>query len=99
VLDQLMSGRQLREEWFVINPTGLVTRQSTDLLAINDSVVEEAMAYIRERVSAGIKVSSVVASVGISRTSLEIRFRQILGCTVHARDTPTATEAGQMTDR
>jgi LacI family transcriptional regulator len=84
LLDQLMSGRQSREKRLVISPIGLVTRQSTDFLAIDDQAVEAAMAYIREHVPTGIKVASVVDSVGISRTSLEIRFRQAMGCTVHS---------------
>ena len=60
-------------------PTGgVVTRQSTDMLAIDDAIVTAAMRFIRERAHEGIDVADVVAHTRASRRWLEQRFRKQL---------------------
>ena len=57
-------------------PTGgVVTRRSTDTLAITDPIVAAALRFIRERAHEGIDVADVVAHVRASRRWLEQRFR------------------------
>jgi LacI family transcriptional regulator len=58
-------------------PTGgVITRQSTDMLAIDDPLVAMAVRFIRERAHEGISVEDVVARVRASRRLLEQRFRK-----------------------
>jgi len=82
LLDQIMSGRKPRQRHFVIDPTGVVTRQSTDVLAIDDPKVAQAMVFIREHACDRIKVPDVVKAVAISRSGLETRFASVLGYTI-----------------
>jgi LacI family transcriptional regulator len=82
LLDRMMQGRSPRRRHFVIDPTGVVTRQSTDVLAIDDPKVAQAMTFIRERASEGIKVPHVVSAVAISRSGLETRFASVLGYSI-----------------
>jgi len=82
LLDQIMSGRKPRQRHFVIDPTGVVTRQSTDVLAIDDAKVAQAMVFIREHACDRIKVPDVVKAVAISRSGLENRFASVLGYTI-----------------
>jgi LacI family transcriptional regulator len=82
LLDEMMDGRKPRQRHFVIDPTGIVTRHSTDVLAIDDPKVRHAMAFIREHACDGIKVPHVVAAGSISRSGLETRFTSVLGCTI-----------------
>jgi LacI family transcriptional regulator len=82
LLDQIMSGRKPRQRHFVIDPTGVVTRQSTDVLAIEDPKVAQAMVFIREHACDRIKVPDVVKAVAISRSGLENRFASVLGYTI-----------------
>jgi LacI family transcriptional regulator len=84
LLDSLMAGRPTRQRRFVIDPVGVVTRQSTDVLAIDDPDVSRAMTFIREHACRGIKVPHVVAAAAISRSGLEARFRETLGGTIHS---------------
>ena len=84
LLDQLMCGKKPRRRRFVIDPTGIVTRQSTDTLAVEDAAVSKAMAFIQEHAFEGIKVPDVVKTVAVSRSGLETRFVKAFGYTVHA---------------
>lgn len=82
LLDEIMESRRPRQRHFVIDPTGVVTRHSTDVLAIEDPKVAQAMAFIREHACDRIKVPHVVGAVAISRSGLETRFTSALGYTI-----------------
>lgn len=84
LLDWLMSGKKAKRRRFVVDPVGVVHRQSTELVAIADAVVAKAMAFIQDHASEGIKVKDVLGAVAISRSSLEIRFKTSLGYTIRA---------------
>jgi LacI family transcriptional regulator len=84
LLDRLMRGKRSRQRSFVIDPTGIVIRQSTDVLAIDDHRVARAMTYIQEHALEGIKVPDVVEAAAVSRSGLETRFTKTLGFTIRA---------------
>jgi len=83
LLDQMIQGHSSRKRHYVFDPTSVVTRQSTDVLAIDDPKVAQAMAFIRDHSSEGIKVPHVVSAVAISRSGLETRFASALGYSIH----------------
>ena len=62
-----------------IEPLGVITRPSTDMLAINDRHVATALSFIRERACQGISVDEVVKHAFASRSQLEKKFRRYLG--------------------
>ena len=78
MLDVLMHGGTPREQEIHIPPTGVVTRASTDIMAIADPVVASAMEFIRLQACERIGVDDVVRHVGGSRSVLQRRFRKIL---------------------
>jgi len=84
LLERIMDGRKPRRLRIVIDPEGVVTRRSTDILAIQDPVAAKAMAVIWEQAGQGIKVKDVAAAVPCSRAKLETRFKAALGYSVHA---------------
>jgi LacI family transcriptional regulator len=57
----------------------VVTRQSSDVVAVEDPLVSRAMRFIRDHSCRGIKVRDVMQDVGCSRSVLERRFRAHLG--------------------
>lgn len=65
-------------------PLEVVTRQSSDIRAVNDPAIARALHFIRERVgesaSEAISVELVAAHVRMSRSTLERNFRRYLGC-------------------
>lgn len=83
LLDKLMRGGKARGETHLIPPLGVATRQSTDVLAIEDAHVSRAVRYIREHACDGINVRDVLRAVPQSRRLLEGRFRKLLGRTPH----------------
>ena len=67
-----------------VDPQGLVVRQSSDILAINDELISRALAFVREQACYGIRVEDVVYHCDISRSTLEKKFKSVIGRTVHA---------------
>lgn len=83
MLHRLMSGKRIVAD-VVVDPLGVRSRQSTDLLAIEDPDVAKVVRYIRDRACEGIRVEDVLEQVAMSRRSLEKRFRSAVGRPVHA---------------
>ena len=83
LLDAMMSGRASRGETYLIPPVGMATRQSTDVLAIEDRHVAQAVRFIREQACRGINVQDVLKAVPQARRLLESRFKKTLGRTPH----------------
>ena len=79
LLDRLMGGAEPPAGARRVEPVGVVTRQSTDVLAIPDADVAAALRYIRERACDGAQVADILRHVPISRSLLERRFRKYLG--------------------
>ncbi len=79
LLDDLMAGRSRDEAEPLVAPTGVTTRQSTDVLAIDDPQIAAAVRMIRELACRGVTVADVLKHVPQSRTLLERKFRKFLG--------------------
>ena len=79
MLEQLMLGKPAGPSPRVIPPTGVITRQSTDLIAFEDTDVAEAARYIHAHAGRPITVNDVLREVPLSRRQLERRFRAALG--------------------
>jgi LacI family transcriptional regulator len=78
-LDQLMAGRKPAVLDCRIEPVDVVTRHSTDILAIDDKNVAAALSFIREHACRGITVEQVLHHAFTSRSMLEKKLRRYLG--------------------
>ncbi|MEI8672744.1 DNA-binding transcriptional regulator [Vibrio sp. SA48] len=67
----------------MIAPTKVFERQSTDYQALKDPYVIQVMHYIRRNACKGIKVNQVLSAVGISRSNMEVRFKDERGHSIH----------------
>ena len=83
LLHKLLSRRRGQERAPVVEPLGVVARQSTDMLAMDDEVVQTAARFIRANAHRPIQVSDVLGAVPVSRKTLEVRFQRALGRTPH----------------
>jgi LacI family transcriptional regulator len=81
-LDQMMRGNKQNWGSLYVAPTMVCERGSTDVIASQDTVFAAAVRYIRGNVEAGIDVSAVVENSGYSRSTLESRFKRLLGRSV-----------------
>jgi LacI family transcriptional regulator len=84
ILDKLMRGGRVAQLSHRIPPVGVVTRQSSDTMAVADADVAEAVRFIRENACSGISVKDVLQRVQLSRRALEARFLKAVGRTPHA---------------
>lgn len=79
LLDRLMSGKAPREAVQFIPPRSVVTRQSTDVLAVGDDDVAAALRTIHARACRGLRVGDVLKVVPLSRSVLDRRFKLLIG--------------------
>jgi LacI family transcriptional regulator len=79
LLDRLLGGAQPPRRPVLLPPSGVVARQSSDVLAIDDPDVVAAARFIRERGHVRLRVTDVLRDVPVGRRSLERRFRQTFG--------------------
>jgi LacI family transcriptional regulator len=97
LLTKLMRGAASPKEPVLLGPPrGIVPRQSTDVLAIDDRDVATALRYVREHAVDGIHVSDVVASVRHSPSTLERRIKATLGRTIKAEITRVRLERARL---
>lgn len=78
-LAEMMIGKKTEALDLRIDPVGVVTRQSTDILAMADKNVAAAVSYIREHACHGITVDEVLKQTFASRSQLEKKFRKYIG--------------------
>lgn len=83
IFDRKMRGKPVGKNEVVIKSTHIETRQSTDMLAIKDTDVIEALQFMRKNILYNTGVDDVIAEVSVSRRNLDHKFTRILGRTVH----------------
>ncbi|MFV0574222.1 MAG: XylR family transcriptional regulator [Vibrio sp.] len=67
----------------LVQPSKVVERQSTAYQALKNPHVIQAIHFIHKNACKGIKVEQVCAFVGISRSSLEQKFKEECGISLH----------------
>ncbi len=82
LLDRMMSGQPPALPLNPIPPLGVVTRQSTDVTAIEDPRLADAVRFIREHACQGIRVDDVLEHVSMSRSMLQRLFQKSLRKTI-----------------
>jgi LacI family transcriptional regulator, galactose operon repressor len=82
MLQRQMKGQAVRQRPLLIEPNQVVTRRSTDSLAVEDRAVRKALDFLQASVQEPIAVTDVARAVGLSRRQLERSFRDALGRTV-----------------
>ncbi|AMV37443.1 Xylose operon regulatory protein [Planctomyces sp. SH-PL62] len=83
LLDRMMSGGRAPRTTLAIPPLGVAVRQSSEITAIEEPCVAEAVRFIRDRACSGIRVDDVLEHVDVSRSKLQRLFREELGRTIH----------------
>ncbi len=72
-----------RPQRLLVEPLQVVTRRSTDIVALDDSEVAAALHFLHDHAGEPIDVGDLVAHLSLSRRALEIRFRRAIGRTIH----------------
>lgn len=79
MLDRLMTGGKAPKLRFLVEPERVVTRRSTDTLAIEDAEVAAAVHFIHANAFDDIGLADVVAIAGMSRSNIARRFKAVMG--------------------
>ncbi|HBG25636.1 MAG: hypothetical protein A2Y10_15980 [Planctomycetes bacterium GWF2_41_51] len=79
LLDRLINGEPMQGQKIIIEPTHIVTRQSTNTLYLDDIEVLQSVRYIHQNANRLLQVEDVVRNSRLSRRALQQRFNKILG--------------------
>jgi len=83
LLDHLMSNQSIPQHMITVHPSHIVTRASTDILAIDDRDVALAVQFIRQHANTLIQIGDVLHEVTCSQRTLHHKFQTNLGRSVH----------------
>ena len=84
MLAELMAGKTGVHTRMVIPPIGVVTRRSSDSLAIEDPELVEVLRVIRDHARKPLSVNELLRIVPMSRRNMERRFQNLIGHSPHA---------------
>jgi LacI family transcriptional regulator len=93
LLDRLMAGQPAPSQPILLHPLRVVTRHSTDIMAVGDDIVQAALQYIRQHVGEPMRVADLAHALAVGRRDLERRFRRLLGRSVLEEIHKARTEA------
>jgi LacI family transcriptional regulator len=80
LLNSIIIGRKkMAGQAILAQATHVVARQSSDIMAIEDRYVANAVNFIRRNFNLRIQVADIVNAAACSRRSLETRFHKVLG--------------------
>jgi LacI family transcriptional regulator len=80
LLTRMIHGEKPSPERIFIRPKCVVTRRSTEVLAVQDRQIAAVTRFIREHACEGIDVSDVLRAVPMSRSTLDRRFITLMKC-------------------
>ncbi|MBB5352450.1 LacI family transcriptional regulator [Haloferula luteola] len=83
LIDRMMQGEDLSSADLQIAPLGIVERQSTDLFHHPDEIIQLAVAFMLRHLKDRPKMDAVARHAGVSRRTLEMRFKALTGQSPH----------------
>lgn len=83
-LARLLAGERLRRTEIPVSPIGVVSRQSTDWLAVRDAKVADTLRRIAHGYAdPTLNTVALARAAGLARRTLEVRFKNVTGRTLH----------------
>jgi LacI family transcriptional regulator len=79
MLGRMMAGKAVPRANHFIEPGQVVTRQSSDVIAVDDPRLVKAIQFIRENACKPVGIDDVSGAAGMSRRSLEKNFAKVIG--------------------
>ena len=81
ILNECLQGEKARH--LMLPPKRISVRRSSDVLMVGNEIVEKALRFIRDHCRFQIEISEIAEHVGVSRRTLEMRFRETLQSSPH----------------
>jgi LacI family transcriptional regulator len=79
LLNRLMDGEPPPRQPLLLPPRGVILRQSTDVVAVDDPDIAAALQFMRRHACEGLRVDELLARIPLSRRLLERRFSELIG--------------------
>lgn len=79
LLDQMIQGVKVPETTVRTDIGGVMTRHSTDILAIEDRMLAEALRCIRDQAYEGVTITDILRDIPMARRQLELKCKKLLG--------------------
>ncbi len=83
MLDRLMKGEKQEETELVLPPGNVFSRESTNILSVEEPLLEKAVEYINAHIAEPFDVDDLVRVVGRSRRWIEYAFQRYLRRSPH----------------
>lgn len=83
LLDEAMRNGRGPTAVVLVPPAGLVVRRSSDVVAVADPDIRQALKLIKARGCTDLSAAEVATTVGVSRRLLDRKFQLGLGRTIH----------------
>jgi len=78
LLDRMMQGEPPPAADVLLEPDGVIERQSTDQLYSEEPLIQRALDYMRLHLQTQFNVEQIAEFIGVSKRTLETRFRENL---------------------
>lgn len=82
LLDSVIEGASPPSNPLLVPPTGIVTRGSSDTVAIQDSAVANGVNYIHQNLTSPLSNDQISRAANVSRTTFQKRFLNEMGITI-----------------
>lgn len=79
LVDRLLSGHRPPRKPVLVVPRGVVVRESTDVVAVDNPLLARAMQYVCEHAGAGVTLSEVAQELQSSRRTLQRMYGKRFG--------------------
>jgi LacI family transcriptional regulator len=83
LLDKMMAGEKMESQTVIVHPSRVVTRQSTNIVAVEDKSVSQALNFIQQNAKRLIQVDDVIKAISVSRRCLHDKFMKTLRRSVY----------------
>ena len=83
ILDEWITTGQKPRETVHVRPIAVAERHSTDVLLIDDPLVQQAIRFIQNHSASSIQVEDCIQALCVSRRTLQQRVQRALGRTLH----------------
>ena len=94
LLDKMMSSRRkVRGRKIIATSSHIIQRQSSDILAVNDKEVAQAIQFIKDNAKNKILIKDMLGTIGIGSRALEKKFRNTIHRTIHNEIQQVRTES------
>lgn len=84
LLESLIRRKTRSSDWLLVPPDGVLARESTRTLAVEDALMAEAIEYIQTHLDRPFGAEEIARQVPLSRRHFESRFRQAVGLSPYA---------------